>query len=55
MSFSEEGAIAKLRSAVRVEANGVIISNNFTSLVTLPEWTHDARCYRKKAASLMDI
>ena len=55
VSFAEEGEIAKLRSVVRIEGNGVTVANNFTSLVTLPEWSHDARGFRKKAASHIDI
>ena len=54
VSFAEEGQIAKLRSIVR-EDNGVVVPNNFTSLIVLPDWTHDAQLFRKRASSSMDI
>lgn len=46
-SFVEEKEIGKLRSVAKVRANedgeNEVVSNNFTSLVKLPEWTVDAQ------------
>ncbi len=44
-SFANSGYIAKLRSVARIDKvgkNKVIIPNNFTSLISIPQWTHDS-------------
>jgi hypothetical protein len=57
-SFAGEGSIAKLRSVVRLVEQGkhrVIVPNNFTSLISLREWTHDAQKFIKTFESKMEI
>lgn len=49
--FVQEGSIAKLRSVVRLEnKDGVLtaIPNNFTSLITIPDWYYDAKKFHKQ-------
>ena len=44
-SFASEGSIAKLRSVARIDTVGksrVVVPNNFTSLITIPNWTQDS-------------
>ncbi len=57
-TFAQEGDIAKLRSVVRLVDQGKIryvVPNNFTSLISLREWTHDAQKFIKNFDSNMDI
>jgi hypothetical protein len=57
-TFAQEGDIAKLRSVVRLVDQGKIryvVPNNFTSLISLREWTHDAQKFIKNYDSRMDI
>lgn len=58
-SFAQEGEIAKLRSVVRLNDHGkhlkVIVPNNFTSLIALREWTHDAQKFIKTFESKMEV
>lgn len=56
-SFAQEGSIAKLRSVVRLVDQGkqkVVVPNNFTSLISVREWTHDALKFAKNYEK-MDI
>jgi len=49
-SFASEGTIAKLRSVVRIDQQSktkVVVPNNFTSLINLRSWTHDAETFQK--------
>ena len=44
-SFANEGDFAKLRSVARIDTvgrNRVVVPNNFTSLITIPNWTQDS-------------
>lgn len=57
-SFAQEGDIAKLRSVVRINEQGklkVVVPNNFTSLIALPEWTHDAQKFAKTFDNKMEV
>jgi hypothetical protein len=57
-SFAQEGNIAKLRSVVRLVDQGkfkVVTQNNFTSLISLRNWTHDAQKFVKTFESKMEI
>lgn len=45
VSFATEGSFAKLRSVARIDTSGknkVVVPNNFTSLITIPNWTQDS-------------
>jgi hypothetical protein len=33
----------------------VVVPNNFTSLIALPEWTHDAQKFTKSFDSKMEV
>jgi len=49
-SFAAEGSIAKLRSVVRIEQQNntkIVVPNNFTSLINIRNWTHDAETFQK--------
>lgn len=57
-TFAEEGDIAKLRSVVRFIDQGkmrFVVPNNFTSLISLREWTLDAQKFIKNYDSHMDL
>lgn len=57
-SFAQEGDIAKLRSVVRLVDQGKykeVVRNNFTSLIALREWTHDAQKFVKNYDNCMEI
>ena len=57
-SFAQEGDIAKLRSVVRLVDQGKykeVVRNNFTSLIALREWTHDAQKFVKSYDNRMEI
>lgn len=56
-SFAQEGSIAKLRSVVRLVDQGkqkIVVTNNYTSLISVREWTHDAMKFAKNFEK-MDI
>ena len=56
-SYATEGSIAKLRSVARIDNVGkskVVVPNNFTSLINIPNWSQDSEIYRKNYTS-MDI
>jgi hypothetical protein len=58
VSFAQEGEIAKLRSVVRLVDQGKykeVVRNNFTSLIALREWTHDAQKFVKNYDNRMEI
>lgn len=57
VSYATEGTIAKLRSVARIDQVGrakVVVPNNFTSLINLPNWTQDSEIFRKNFTA-MDI
>lgn len=57
-SFAQEGEVAKLRSVVRLVEAGrhkEVVRNNFTSLIALRAWTHDAQKFAKAFESKMEI
>jgi hypothetical protein len=57
-SFVEAGEVAKLRSVVRLIDQGrykQVVPNNFTSLIALRPWTHDAQRYAKVSDTKMEI
>jgi hypothetical protein len=57
-SFAQEGDVAKLRSVVRLVDHGrqkEVVRNNFTSLIALHEWTHDAQKFSKAFDNRMEI
>lgn len=56
-SFAQEGSIAKLRSIVRLMEQGkqkIVVPNHYTSLISIPGWTHDALKFAKNFEK-MDI
>ena len=56
-SYATEGSIAKLRSVARIDNVGkskVVVPNNFTSLINIPNWSQDSEIFRKNYSS-MDI
>lgn len=61
VSFAQEGETAKLRSVVRLldqDKQGrvkLVVPNNFTSLITIPDWTHDGQKLARAFDSKMDI
>lgn len=56
-SFAQEGSIAKLRSVVRLVDQGkqkIVVTNLYTSLISVRPWTHDAMKFAKNFEK-MDI
>lgn len=54
-SFATEGSIAKLRSVARLDKHGkskAVVPNNFTSLISIRSWTHDALTFLKNSEAM---
>jgi hypothetical protein len=49
--------VAKLRSVARIDQQGknrVVVPNNFTSLISIPGWSHDSLTFNKNFQT-MDV
>lgn len=54
-SFASEGSICKLRSVARIDQVGkakVVVPNNFTSLIEIPEWSQDSALFQKNYSAM---
>lgn len=54
-SFATEGSICKLRSVARIDQEGKnkkVVPNNFTSLLIIPEWSHDSSTFKKNFTAM---